>query len=109
MINDELPAGDTYVFNGRILSEWGYYTTVYPQSDCDSVVGLTLEEHWGLEPYDDAELFQETSLQVYDLTGRMVRWGKDISTEVSMDLAPGLYIVRWFDGKRLMAKKVLVQ
>ena len=109
LINDELPAGDTYVFDGRILSEWGYYTTVYPQSDCDSVVGLTLEEHWGLEPYDDAELFQETSLQVYDLTGRMVRWGKDISTEVSMDLAPGLYIVRWFDGKRLMAKKVLVQ
>ena len=55
LINDELPAGDTYLFNGRVLSEWGYYTAVYPQINCDSVVGLTLEEHWGLEQYDDAE------------------------------------------------------
>lgn len=100
LINEELAAGDTYLFNGRMLTEWGYYTTVYPMADCDSVVGLTLEEHWGLDQFDDVELIE--SLQVYDLSGRRV--ANDVE-----HLASGVYILRWFDGKAIRTKKIVVR
>ena len=100
LIYDELSAGDTYLFNGRILSDWGYYTTVYPMADCDSVVGLTLEEHWGLEQFDDTD--EQWSLQVYDLSGRRV-------ADDAEHLAPGVYILRWFDGKAVRTKKIVVR
>lgn len=102
LINDELPAGGTYLFNGRILTDWGYYTTVYPMADCDSVVGLTLEEHWGLDQFDDAETQSIESLQVYDLSGRRV--ANDLE-----QVAPGVYILRWFDGKAIRTKKIVVR
>ena len=102
LINEELPAGSTYLFNGRILSDWGYYTTVYPMADCDSVVGLTLEEHWGLEQYDNETLWQDVSLEVFDLTGRRV-------ADNTEHLAPGVYIIRRFDGKAVTTKKIVIQ
>ena len=103
LINDELPAGGTYLFNGRILTEWGYYTTVYPQADCDSVVGLTLEEHWSIEQHDDnVATWQASSTEVYDLTGRRV--SNDIE-----HLAPGVYIIRRSDGKAVTTKKIVIR
>lgn len=102
LINDELPAGGTYLFNGRVLTDWGYYTTVYPMADCDSVVGLTLEEHWGLDQFDDAETQSIESLQVYDLSGRRV--ANDLE-----QVAPGVYILRWYDGKAIRTKKIVVR
>ena len=101
LINDELPVGGSYFFNGRILSEWGYYTTVYQQVDFDSVVGLTLEEHLGLD-IKEAETFEATSLQVFDITGRLVSESID-------GLAPGLYLLRLSDGIEVRTKKILVR
>ena len=101
LINDELPAGNTYLFNGRILTDWGYYTTVYPMADCDSVVGLTLEEHWGVNEMDNS-MFDETSMQVFDLTGQQV--GNKLE-----GLAPGVYILRRFDGKAVTTKKIVIR
>ena len=101
LVNEELPAGGTYLFNGRILTDWGYYTTVYPQADCDSVVGLTLEEHWGVNEMDNS-IFDETPMQVFDLTGRQV------SNKLE-GLAPGVYILRRFDGKAVTTKKIVIR
>ena len=101
LINEELPAGETYLFNGRILTEWGYYTTIYPQADCDSVVGLTLEEHWGVESYED-NLDGVTSTQVFDLTGRPVSNNLE-------HLTPGIYILRRSNGEAVTTKKILVK
>jgi parallel beta-helix repeat protein len=102
LLNDELPAGSTYLFNGRILSDWGYYTTVYPQTDCDSVVGLTLEEHWSVEQYDDNLDGWEAAEEVFDLTGRRV--ANDVE-----HLAPGVYVIRCHDGKAVRTKKIIVR
>ena len=101
LINEELPAGSTYLFNDRVLSEWGYYTTVYPMPDCDSVVGLTLEEHWGIESFED-QVDMTTEMQVFDLMGR--RLYNDIE-----HLAPGVYIIRRYDGKAVTTKKIVVR
>ena len=98
LINSGLSAEGTYVFNGRILTEYGYYTTVYPLAECDSVVGLTLEQGWGLEQYDD-KTFDGTTMQVFDLSGRQVGHNLDA-------LAPGVYVIRRADGK---AKKIVVR
>lgn len=112
LINEELPAGESYLFNGRILTEWGYYTTVYPMADCDSVVGLTLEEHWGIEQYDhNGNGDQGTPyVQVYDMTGRVVLQRDGACDNSAFDgLAPGVYIIRRFDGKAVTTKKVIVR
>ena len=101
LINVEMPAGGSYLFNGRTLTEWGYYTTVYPQADCDSVVGLTLEEHWGIESFDH-ETNGTISTQVFDLMGRCVDSNID-------HLAPGIYIVRQYDGEAVTTKKIVVK
>ena len=101
LINEELPAGSTYLFNGRILTDWGYYTTVYPQADCDSVVGLTLEEHWGIESFEE-NLDGVGSTQVFDLTGRQVSNNLE-------GLTPGVYIIRRFNGKAVTTKKIVIQ
>ena len=101
LVEDYLASGSTYLFNGRILTEYGYYTTVYPQAECDSVVGLTLLEPLGIEQYD-MEDWDDESIQVFDLTGR--RLGNDIE-----HLAPGIYIIRRFDGMAVTTKKILVR
>ena len=48
-IEDAVYESDDYWFNGRLLTEPGYYTTYYPTQDCDSVVGLTLMILEGVE------------------------------------------------------------
>lgn len=101
LINEELPTGSSYLFNGRLLTEWGYYTTVYPQTDCDSVVGLTLEEYWSIETFDE-NLDGSTSIQLFDLTGRPV--GNNLE-----HLAPGVYIERHYNGQAITTKKILVR
>lgn len=101
LINEELPAGGTFLFNGRTLTEWGYYTTVYPMADCDSVVGLTLEEHWGIGQYDEPS-WDANDIQVFDLTGRRV--ANNIE-----HLSPGIYLIRWLEGNAVMTKKILVR
>lgn len=85
VIEDYLPAGETYLFDGRLLTEWGYYTAVYPMPDCDSVVGLNLRAPLGIEQYDvDAE--DGASIQVYDVMGRYL--GNNTNR-----LAPGVYVI----------------
>ena len=101
-IEDYLASGDTYLFNGRSLTEWGYYTTVYPQAECDSVVGLTLAEPLGVEQYDDVDTWDAESIQVFDMTGRRVN--ADLE-----HLAPGVYVIRQFDGLAVKTKKILVR
>lgn len=41
-VKEETVSGDSYNFNGTILHEPGYYTTIYTTTECDSVVGLHL-------------------------------------------------------------------
>ena len=101
LLTEELPEGGSYLFNGQMLTELGYYTTVYPMPDCDSVVGLTLTQHLGLD-INNVETLQETSLQVFDLTGRPVRNDLDA-------LAPGVYLLRFYDGNRYMIRKIVVK
>ena len=102
LIEDVLPTGGSYLFNGRLLTEAGYYTTVYPQSDCDSVVGLTLTEPWGIEQIDVDGGWQTGSVQIYDLTGRYVGNGLE-------HLAPGVYILRLTKGSAVTTKKIYIQ
>ena len=102
LITDRIPEGGSYLFNGRELTELGYYTTVYPMPDCDSVVGLTLvESTWGVDDIHE-EPFHGTSLRVYDMTGRYV--GDDIRK-----LAPGIYVIREANGIETRTKKILVR
>ena len=96
-----MPTGGSYLFNGRLLTEVGYYTTVYSQSDCDSVVGLTLTEPWGIEQIDVDEGWQTESVQIYDLTGRYVGNGLE-------HLAPGVYILRLTKGSAVTTKKIYI-
>lgn len=42
-VKEENVCSDSYNFNGTILYEPGYYTTTYPTTSCDSVVGLHLD------------------------------------------------------------------
>ena len=101
LLTEQLSESGSYLFNGQILTELGYYTTVYPMPDCDSVVGLTLTQHLGLD-INNVETLQETSLQVFDLTGRPVR--NDVDA-----LAPGVYLLRFYDGNRYMIRKIVVK
>ena len=101
LITEQLPEGGSYLFNGRILTEVGYYTTVYPMPDCDSVVGLTLTQPLGID-INNVETLNETSLQIFDLTGRPVRNNIDA-------LAPGVYLLRFTDGNRHKTKKIVVR
>ena len=100
LVEDYLGSNGTYNFNGVILHEPGYYTTVYALPEYDSVVGLTLNMPLGIEQYDDAGL--PGSIQVFDLTGRCV--GNSIK-----HLSPGIYLIRYYDGKAVTTKKILVK
>ena len=91
----------SYNFNGINLHEPGYYTTVYPMPEYDSVVGLTLNEPLGIDQYD-IEPCHDAFQQVFDLTGRYI--GNHVD-----QLAPGIYIVRVFDGKAVETKKIIVK
>ena len=101
-IEESLPSGGTYLFDGRLLTELGYYTAVYPQAQCDSVVGLTLVETWGIGACDDEWTWDGADLQVFDLAGRHV--GNRLE-----HLAPGVYVVRLTKGDAVTTKKVLVK
>lgn len=70
-------------------------------ADCDSVVGLTLEEHWGVESFDH-ETDGTVSIQVFDLTGRCV--GNSLE-----HLAPGVYVIRRYDGTAVTTKKTVIR
>lgn len=102
LIEDVLPTGGSYLFNGSLLTEVGYYTTVYPQADCDSVVGLTLTEPWGIDQFDVDGVWPTESMQVYDLTGRYV--GNDLER-----LTPGVYLFRLIKDNAVTTKKVFVR
>ena len=103
--------GGTYYFNGLTLHEPGYYTTVYPTPECDSVVGLTLEEFLGLEQYnaDDVEAWHTSSIQVFDLSGRLIINRDGASTVSTNHLTPGVYILRLSIGNEVKTKKILVK
>lgn len=91
----------TYDFNGVVLHEPGYYTTVYPMPECDSVVGLTLLEPLGVLETEE-ETFHATSLQVFDVTGRPVSHQLE-------GLAPGIYLLRLSNGNEVRTKKIVVR
>ena len=101
LVEDYLSSGGTYNFNGVILHEPGYYTTVYPLAEYDSVVGLTLNVPLGIEQYDD-DSWDTSTIQVFDLTGRRV--GDSLE-----HLAPGVYVIRRFNGQAVTTKKILVK
>lgn len=101
LIEDYLSSGGTYSFNGVILHEPGYYTTVYPLAEYDSVVGLTLNVPLGIEQYD-VDPWEATQIQVFDLTGRRV--GDSLE-----HLAPGVYVIRRLEGQAVITKKILVR
>ena len=101
LIEDYLSSGGSYNFNGVVLHEPGYYTTVYPLAEYDSVVGLTLNLPLGIEEYD-VDSWDDTPIQVFDLTGRRV--GDSLE-----HLAPGIYVIRRFNGQAVTTKKIVVR
>ena len=102
LIEDYLSSGGSYNFNGVVLHEPGYYTTVYPLPEYDSVVGLTLLMPLGIDQYDVDSWNTSSSIQVFDLTGRRI--GDSLE-----HLAPGVYVIRRFDGQAVTTKKILVK
>lgn len=102
LIEDYLSSGGSYDFNGVILHEPGYYTTVYHLPEYDSVVGLNLNMPLDLEQYLETEDWDAATIQVFDLTGRRI-------SDSIENLAPGIYLIRYLNGQAVRTKKIMVR
>lgn len=106
-IDGTLSPGETYLFNGRILTEWGYYTTVYPMADCDSVVGLSLQDPWDVKSInEDAQVL---SVEVYSLLGQYMGTSRDLNSLRELRLTSGCYLLRMHTTEGVLTKKVILR
>ena len=105
LMEADIQEGETYWFNGRALNEPGYYTTVYPTSTCDSVVGLTLKmtlEVQDLPISDD----QVISTEVFSLLGQRLATLQHLD-ELKATLKPGCYLLRIQTTDGIYCKKMI--
>ena len=110
LIQEVLNEGETYLFNGRLLDTWGYYTTTFPLPACDSVVGLTLvEPGWGLNTDFSEEGELVWGVDIFTLTGQYVTSAPDVQKACAEKLTPGCYVLRIRTSKGVRSKKIVLQ
>lgn len=107
LIEDVLDGGGTYHFNGVVLHEPGYYTTVYPLPECDSVVGLNLMLPVGLEE-PLAEMAEVRFVEVFSLLGQPLGRVESIEAVRERGLARGCYILRIHTTEGILVKKTVI-
>ncbi len=107
LIEDYLDGNGEYHFNGRVLHEPGYYTTLYTMPECDSVVGLTLMMPVGLEEEaDDAEVL---SVELFTLLGQPLGSVPSPEALTEMRLKPGCYLLRIRTSEGIKTEKVILK
>jgi parallel beta-helix repeat protein len=107
LIEDHLTEDGIFIFNGNILHEPGYYTTVYPMSECDSVVGLTL-----LTPMDLEEITTDAkiiSVDVFNILGQPVGAVRSLEAVKELPLKKGCYLLMIKTSEGSMCKKIVLQ
>lgn len=107
-IEESIPEGGSYLFNGRLLTEPGYYTTVYPMPTCDSVVALTLYHVMELAEMD-GNSGQVLGVEVFTLLGQPVGQVNDLEALKDFPLKPGCYIVCIHTTEGTRNKKIIVK
>ena len=101
------------------------YTFSATTSDYASRFKLVFDPHYGMEELgdeafayvsdghihiNDVETCHGASLQVIDLTGRVVISVGDVSRNVStMGIAPGVYVLRLNDGNMFRTQKIVIE
>ena len=105
LIDDYMDDHGHYPFNGSVLVEPGYYTTVYPTAECDSVVGLNLMEPMAIEE-DLPENAEVLSVEVFSILGQHLGNAKCIDALTEMGLKSGCYILRIHTSEGILTKKV---
>ena len=107
LIEASIYEDQTYWFNNRPLHEPGYYTTVYPTSSCDSVVGLTLSVTLGTDENDYVNS-EVQSLKIYSLMGQLVGTANDEKAVRNLNLKPGCYLLQLQTSEGYINKKVII-
>ncbi|MBR4390963.1 MAG: C10 family peptidase [Bacteroidales bacterium] len=109
LIDASIWSGQTYWFNNFPLHEPGYYTTVYQTSECDSVVGLTLEVllEIGEQPIDDNPE-DILSIDVLSLHGQRLGALHSQNEMESLHLSSGCYLLRIHTREGIRSKKVIL-
>ena len=106
-IVDYIDEGGTYLFNGNMLHEPGYYTTVFPMPTCDSVVGLTLMLPLGLnENVADKEIL---SVDVFTLLGQSMGRVSNLEAVKDMPLKKGCYLLIINTSEGSISKKMVLR
>ena len=112
-IEDELNDNGEYWFNGQLLTEPGYYTTILEGSDCDSVVGLTLDiltgtneqanntVHVWPNPTNGLLYIQADNIErieVFNILGQTVLQAEKVESINLEGLEKGIYFLRVYDS-----------
>lgn len=107
-IEDYLEGQDFYLFNGTMLHEPGYYTTVFPTPECDSVVGLTLMMFLSIDQYLEKEN-EVLSVEVFTLLGQPVCITTNLEAIQEQRLKPGCYVLRIHTSEGIESKKIIIK
>jgi parallel beta-helix repeat protein len=107
LIEDDLVEGIPYNFNGRLLNEPGYYTTVFNEPACDSVVGLTLTVGVGTDEFNGH--LDILSVEVYSLLGQKVGQVSNLDAVNNLSLSTGCYILRIHTTDGIRSKKIVLR
>jgi len=108
LIDDYMDDHGNYIFNGAILHEPGYYTTVYPLAECDSVVGLNLMVPMGLDE-DLMEQAEVLSVEVFSILGQPLGSTKSLEALSDLRLKSGCYILNIRTTESIITKKVIIK
>ncbi|MBR3710232.1 MAG: C10 family peptidase [Bacteroidales bacterium] len=106
-IEDYLVEGEPYSFNGRLLYEPGYYTTVYPMPTCDSVVGLTLSIGAGIPAFIESQ--EVLHVEIFSILGQRMGQVGRLDAIDNLSLSPGCYILRVHTTEGILSKKVIIK
>ena len=107
LIEGHLNSAGNYYFNGTLLHEPGYYTTVYPMPECDSVVGLTL-----LMPTELEENTKEAEIlyvDVFNILGQPVGHVRSLEAVKELPLKKGCYLLMIKTSEGSISKKMIIQ
>ena len=99
--------GGTYYFNGNPLNEPGYYTTVYPLQECDSVVGLNLMMSADIE--ENLAEAKILSVDVFTLLGQPLGRVNSLEAVEELSLKKGCYLLIINTSEGSINRKKLIQ
>lgn len=89
---------------------------VFGSGIIDSSVGIEDEERFAIYPNPSRGTFyiegMFNDLQIFSMTGEKIAWRADASktlTEIKVETrTPGLYLIRYHDGKKLRSGKIII-